>query len=253
MIADNTQRFSDRVENYVKYRPGYPKELVTFLTKAVDLGADSRIADIGSGTGKSSEVFIDHGFAVDGVEPNDEMRLAAEIQFKGQPLFRSIKGSAEDTSLKEGAYSHIIAGQAFHWFDPTLSKKEFHRILAPGGRVILIWNERDVRSSFLSDYESFLHQHAVRYAEVVHRNIDEKVLSEFYEPFTYKVKELYNYQLFDFEAILGRYQSSSYAYQEGDPQFSATKNALKVPFEKHKRNGLIKMEYQTNMYYGQLK
>lgn len=253
MVVDNTKRFSDRVENYVKYRPGYPKKIVSYLAEFTGLNADSRIADVGCGTGKSTELFLDHGYEVDGVEPNDEMRLAAEEHFVDQPLFQSIKGSAEDTTLGEGRYSHIIAGQAFHWFDPVLSKKEFQRIMASGGWVVLIWNERDVKSPFLADYEVFLHQHAVRYTEVVHRNIDKKVLSEFYEPFSYAVKEFSNHQLFDFEGMLGRYLSSSYAYQEGSEEFSAAKEALKALFERHQSNGQIKMEYLTNIYYGQLK
>ena len=253
IMIDNTKRFSDRVANYVKYRPGYPEEVVSFLNTATGLTSDSKIADIGSGTGKLTETFMQKGFAVEGVEPNDEMRLTAEQLFENQPLFRSVKGSAEDTTLETGQYSHVIAGQAFHWFDPILSKQEFQRILAPGGWVILIWNERDVKSPFLSDYELFLHQHAVRYVEVVHRNIDEKILSEFYKPFSYQIKELTNYQLLDFEGILGRYQSSSYAYKEGEAQFQVAKEALKDLFEMHESNGQVKMEYLTNTYFGQFK
>ncbi|MEM6830334.1 MAG: methyltransferase domain-containing protein, partial [Bacteroidota bacterium] len=167
--------------------------------------------------------------------------------------FQSIHGTAENTSLEADHYSHIIAGQAFHWFDPVLAKKEFQRILSPGGWVVLIWNERDTRSPFLNDYEAFLNIHAVNYAEVVHRNMDEKVFTAFYEPFSYEIKCLSNDQLFDFEGMLGRYQSSSYAYQEGDASFPQAKEALMRLFDKHAQDGTIKMEYQTNMYYGQLK
>ena len=125
MIKDNTKRFSDRVENYVKYRPGYPEEIVPFLEKATDLNAASKIADIGSGTGKSTQLFLDSGYAVTGVEPNHEMRGAAEVLFEDLPHFKSIEGTAEETTLEENSYSHIIAGQAFHWFNPPLAKKEF--------------------------------------------------------------------------------------------------------------------------------
>ncbi|GAB1857632.1 class I SAM-dependent methyltransferase [Flavobacteriaceae bacterium MHTCC 0001] len=253
MIKDNTKRFSDRVENYVKYRPGYPKEIIPFLEKVTDLTVDSKIADIGSGTGKCTEIFLDSGYEVAGVEPNLEMRMAAEALFEQQPLFKSIKGSAEDTSLEAESYSHIIAGQAFHWFDPALAKKEFQRILTSGGWVVLIWNERDVQSPFLADYELFLHEHAVKYSEVVHRNIDENAFETFYEPFSYDIKSIPSYQLFDFEGILGRYLSSSYAYNEGEKPFEAAKEGLQVLFEKHKENNTIKMEYLTNIYYGQLK
>lgn len=253
MIIDNTKRFSDRVANYVKYRPGYPAEIVPFLEKATNLNTASKIADIGSGTGKSTQLFLDSGYAITGIEPNHEMRTAAEVLFEDLPHFKSIEGTAENTSLKEGSYSHVIAGQAFHWFNPSLAKIEFQRILRSGGWVILIWNERDIQSPFLADYEVFLHKHAVKYSEVVHRNIDDAILGEFYKPYTYQIECLPNYQLFNFEGLLGRYLSSSYAYKESDEQFESAKKALQLLFEKHKHNGQIKMEYQTNIYYGQLK
>ena len=252
-MIDNTKRFSDRVENYVKYRPGYPGEIISLLADATDLNKNSRIADIGSGTGKLTEVFINSGYAVDGVEPNDEMRLAAEAQFQNKSLFRSINGSAENTSLEADLYSHVVVGQAFHWFDPILAKQEFKRVLISDGWVILVWNERDIESPFLSDYEVFLHEHAVKYSEVVHRNVDESVLDAFYEPFSYDVESLSTHQLFDFDGILGRYQSSSYAYKEGDEEFPVAKEALQVLFEKHEQNDQIQMEYLTNIYYGRLK
>lgn len=253
MTPDNTKRFSDRVNNYVKYRPGYPKEIISFLKKSVGLNADSKIADVGSGTGKLTQLFLDSEYAVTGIEPNQEMRLAAEVLFENQPLFKSVNGTAEATSLEEASYSHIIAGQAFHWFNPTLAKKEFQRILAPDGWVVLIWNERDIRSPFLADYEVFLNEHAVKYSEVVHRNVDKQVFEAFYAPFSYHVESMPSHQLFDFEGILGRYQSSSYAYKKGDEQFEPAKKALQTLFDKHKHNNQIKMEYQTNIYYGQLK
>ncbi len=253
MNIDNTKRFSDRVSNYIKYRPGYPEEIISFLEETTGLTQQSLIADIGSGTGKLSEIFLDNGYNLYGVEPNDEMREAAEAEFQDNPHFKSINGTAENTTLPSDSFSHIIAGQAFHWFDPVLCKTEFQKILKPGGWAILIWNERDVDSPFLEDYESFLLKHAIRYAEVVHRNIDEKVLSTFYEPFSYKIKSTPSYQLFDFEGTLGRYQSSSYAFKEGDNEFPAAKEALKVLFDNYQQDGLIKMEYQTNIYYGQLK
>ncbi|MEM6831064.1 MAG: class I SAM-dependent methyltransferase, partial [Bacteroidota bacterium] len=90
MIADNTQRFSDRVTNYVKYRPGYPEEVVSFLREVTGLGVDSQVADIGAGTGKLAEIFVEKGIPITGVEPNDEMRLAAESLFENEPLFQSI-------------------------------------------------------------------------------------------------------------------------------------------------------------------
>lgn len=125
----NTERFNNRVDNYTLYRPHYPKEIIPFLKKEIGLTEHSLIADIGSGTGISSEIFLDNGNMVYAVEPNIEMREAAEKMHKFDKNFISINASAEKTSLKDNSIDVIIAGQAFHWFDKTLAKNEFKRIV----------------------------------------------------------------------------------------------------------------------------
>ncbi|MDQ3749378.1 MAG: class I SAM-dependent methyltransferase, partial [Acidobacteriota bacterium] len=99
-MVDSIERFSNRVENYVKYRPSYPKEVLDLFTAEMNLQKDSVIADIGAGTGISAKLFLENGNQVFGVEPNETMRKAAEEFLKDFSNFKSINGTAENTSLE---------------------------------------------------------------------------------------------------------------------------------------------------------
>ncbi|MBC7862201.1 MAG: class I SAM-dependent methyltransferase, partial [Bacteroidia bacterium] len=168
-------RFSDRVENYVKFRPTYPEELFLFLEEKGILNGKNIIADIGSGTGISSEPFLRRGYWVNGVEPNDEMQNAAEKIFEEYENFIGVKGTAENTTLKDQDIDLVVAGQAFHWFDRAKAAAEFRRILKPGGKVLLMWNDRRTDTTdFLKVYEDFLMMFGTDYANVNHKNIQDK-------------------------------------------------------------------------------
>lgn len=139
-MTNPTERFTSRVENYVKYRPSYPAEIVPFLAEKAGLASESTIVDVGSGTGISSALFLDHGYRVVGVEPNGAMRAAAERMLGENPRFTSINATAEATTLPDDSADLIIAGQAFHWFDQARARAEFARILKPNGMVALMWS-----------------------------------------------------------------------------------------------------------------
>ncbi|HSG40824.1 MAG TPA: class I SAM-dependent methyltransferase, partial [Thermoanaerobaculia bacterium] len=126
-------RFSSRVQNYVRYRPGYPLSLIDFLETNLGLAPGAVIADVGSGTGKLSELFLDRGYRVIGIEPNDEMREAAEGLKERYPDFVNLAGQAESLPLDDRSVQAVMAGQAFHWFDPGKTRAEFARVLVPGG------------------------------------------------------------------------------------------------------------------------
>jgi ubiquinone/menaquinone biosynthesis C-methylase UbiE len=250
---DTLHRFSNRVDNYIKYRPDYPVGIIAFLKQEGLLTNDSVIADIGSGTGISSELFLKGGNIVYGVEPNKEMREAAERILKEFKSFISIDATAEATTLKDNSIDLVIAGQAFHWFDKQKCKSEFKRILKPEGYVVLMWNDRRTDSTlFLRSYEDFIKMFATDYLEVNHKNIDEKIFNDFYGSENYKIKSFDNFQYFDLEGLKGRILSSSYMPAEGHKDFDFMMSVLKKIFNRFQENGKVTIEYDTKIYYGKL-
>jgi ubiquinone/menaquinone biosynthesis C-methylase UbiE len=181
-MPDNTKRFSDRVEDYIKYRPNYPPGLVPALEKAMKLNGTEIIADIGSGTGLSSLPFLTSGYKVLGIEPNKEMREAAEKQLQFFTNFISINGEAEKTNLPANSVDVILCGQAFHWFDRRKSKIEFSRILAKQGNIVLVWNERNIKNNFQKEYEKILFDNIEEYKILNHRNINPQLIADFFSP-----------------------------------------------------------------------
>src|SRR4030095_5976457 len=145
-MSDPLTRFSNRSDNYAKFRPGYPAGVIEILRSECGLTKTSVIADVGSGTGILSELFLRNGNSVLGIEPNADMRRVAEALLGSYDEFRSINATAEATTLQSEIVDFITAGQAFHWFDRAAAKREFARILTPEGWVVLIWNERRLDS-----------------------------------------------------------------------------------------------------------
>ena len=249
MHPDSTKRFSNRVDNYARFRPGYPSALIGILEKETGCSSASVIADIGSGTGISAKMFLEHGCTVYAVEPNDEMRKAAESQLNDFPGFHSVAGRAEATTLDSQSVDVVVAAQAFHWFDRPATKREFRRILRPGGWVVLMWNTRRIQSTpFQRDYEAMLQRFGTDYERVKHMNVGEADLQEFLGPFRKFI--LLNGQTLDFEELKGRLLSSSYVPAEGDPNYEPMLRALKGLFEQYRENGRVCMDYDTEIYLG---
>lgn len=246
-LQDPKKRFSSRVKNYVKYRPGYPSLIIDFLKENNILKESSVIADIGSGTGILSELFLKNGNKVYAIEPNPDMRKSAERLISKYDNFISINGSAEKTMLKEGSIDLITAGQAFHWFDIKKTKLEFKRILKSNGYVVLIWNNRKKSGDNLSsDYEKLVLKYGTDYKEV---RKNEKKVDEFYK---YNKKIFYNYQDLDYDGFKGRLLSTSYIPLENNPRFFDMLDELKKIFIQYQENGMIRLEYNTEVYYGRL-
>jgi SAM-dependent methyltransferase len=247
----SVERFSDRVANYVKYRPSYPPEMLEFFKAELGLTGDSIIADIGAGTGLSSKPFLENGNVVYGVEPNAAMREAAKEFLAEFKNFQTIDGTSGKTSLDDESVDFVIAAQAFHWFEPESTREEFKRVLTPGGHVCLIWNERQLDTTpFLREYEQLLLEFANDYGNVRHENIKETELEKFFlQPFSRKT--FANQQIFDFDGIKGRLLSSSYMPNEGDANFEPMIKELKDLFAKYEQGGKIAILYDTNVYYSQ--
>ncbi|HEX5168487.1 MAG TPA: class I SAM-dependent methyltransferase [Cyclobacteriaceae bacterium] len=245
-------RFSNVVEDYIRYRPGYPEEIISVLNDEINLTPRSVIADVGSGTGKSSKLFLSNNNVVYGIEPNDAMRNAAESEFKNFSNFISINATAENTGLPSHSVDIIVSGQAFHWFDQKAARKEFKRILKPVGWVVLIWNDRDNQTPFAQAYETFVRAYSTDYVQVNHRNVDVPEIRDFFEPNSCSRMELNHFQEFDFDGLRGRHLSASYAYKQDHPAFDASMKKLREIFDQYQEGGFVKMEYITKLYFGQL-
>jgi SAM-dependent methyltransferase len=249
---DATTRFSDRVENYVRYRPGYPTEILDLLRIECHLSPESIIADIASGTGILTRMFLENGNRVFGVEPNPRMREAGERFLSGFSKFTSIAATAESTTMPAQSVDFLTAAQAAHWFDRLQARREFVRILKPGGWCVLIWNERRTDCTpFLRAYENMILTYGTDYKEVRHERTTDAIDSFFApSPFRSRVFELR--QEFDYPALEGRLLSSSYAPQRGHANYEPMLGKLREIFDHFNDNGRISFEYNTRVYYGRL-
>ena len=251
-VADPTQRFSTRVDNYVRYRPGYPPQVLELLKAECGLSSASAIADIGSGTGILTRIFLENGNRVFGVEPNQDMRRAGEKLLTDYPRFTSVAGAAEATPLSDHSVDIVTAAQAAHWFDREPARREFLRILKPGGWTVLLWNERKTDTTpFLRDYEQLLLTYGTDYEDVRHERTT-SAISEFFAPSPYQERVFDSHQKFDYKALEGRLLSSSYTPQSGSTKYQPMLVELRRIFDAYQVGDRVRFEYNTRVYYGQL-
>jgi SAM-dependent methyltransferase len=253
MSKTSTVRFSDRVENYVRYRPGYPPQVLDLLRTKSGLEPSHIIADIASGTGIFTKMLLENGNRVLAVEPNAEMRQAGSNLLAGYDKLTSVAGTAEATTLADDAVDFVTAAQAAHWFDRQRARREFSRILKRGGWCVLIWNERRTATTpFLRDYEELLLTYGTDYKEVRHERTT-AVIHEFFAPAPYEESVFDLRQQFDYEGTAGRLLSSSYAPLEDHPNHIPMMRELRRIVDAHAQGGLVEFEYNTRVYYGKLK
>ncbi|MHB8215708.1 MAG: class I SAM-dependent methyltransferase [Candidatus Sulfotelmatobacter sp.] len=253
MPASNaTSRFSDRVDNYVRYRPGYPAEVLDALKAECKLMPSHWIADIASGTGLWSRLLLENGNPVFGVEPNAEMREAGARLMATFPNFTSVPGTAEATTLAAQSVDFVTAAQAAHWFDRRPARREFMRILKPGGWLVLLWNERLTHSTaFLREYEQLLLTFGTDYKDVRHERTTEAV-NEFFDPEPFEERKFEMRQEFDYAGVEGRLLSSSYAPGPEHPQHAPMLRELRRIFDARAVEDRIAFEYKTRLYFGRV-
>lgn len=250
---DSKQRFSSRVDDYARCRPGYPQAIADLLQTLCGLAPDARVADMGAGTGVFSRCLLAAGWLVSAVEPNAPMRIRAERDLSSNPRFRSVDASAEHTTLADRSIDLVTAAQAFHWFDPIAVGTEWRRILRSPGWAALIWNERERRySAFGRDYHALLLAYATE-AKLVDREHDQPPrIARLFRDQPYRRETLSHRQVLDFEGLKGRLMSSSYAPQPGHPRHAPMIEALRALFRQHELDGGVTFEYETRVYLGAL-
>jgi SAM-dependent methyltransferase len=249
-----TERFSNRVEDYARWRPGYPDALLPWLMQRAALQVGAVVADVGCGTGLFTRELLRHGLRVHGVEPNAPMRAAGERDLaEFGAAFSAHNGSAEATGLAAGSVQLVTAAQAFHWFRPEPTRAEFARILAPGGYAALIWNVRREDTPFLQGYEALLRQHAPEYAASgVPAQANLEVIRPFFAPGGFIEHSLPYAQMFDLEGLRGRLLSSSYVPPAGAPGHEPMLAALRSLFQAQQSGGRVAFEYDTRVFLGRL-
>lgn len=246
---DVTGRFSGRAELYDRWRPGYPDEVLDVLREEIGLSPDWVVADVGAGTGLSSRLFLDAGHRVAAVEPNAEMRAVAEAKLGGRSGFRSVDGTAEATRLPDASVDLVVAGQAFHWFDVEAARREFRRILR-GGQVVLLYNTRRTGGTpLLEAYEALLRRHGTDYDRVRHDRRTEDAAARLYGG-RWGRRVLENRQELDLEGLFGRTLSCSYVPGEGEAGHEELGEALEELFERHAREGTVRLEYDLEIWFG---
>ena len=251
-MAENfTKRFTGRASFYSTARPSYPDKILNILRTEIGFDQTSVIAEIGSGTGLLSKLFLTNGNPVMGVEPNDDMRIFAEKRLGKFPKFLSVKGRAERTSLETAKIDLVTVGQALHWFDCEAASKEFARILKLNGHVCIVYNDRNNEDSFMKEYDQIVSKYARDRANVP--TIDHAYLSKFFKNRKYSKFSMSNEQLLDLEGLLGRMTSASYMPSPSDEeQFTAMKEMVARLFRTHERMGKVRMLYDTTVFLGKI-
>jgi ubiquinone/menaquinone biosynthesis C-methylase UbiE len=254
MQADPTKRFSSRVPFYVRSRPGYPASLIEFFRSNLSLKPAHIVADIGSGTGILSQLFLQNGNTVYCVEPNAKMREAGHSQLSRHPNYREVDGTAEATTLADASIDFVTAGQAFHWFDPVKASTEFRRILKPGGWIALVWNERRaINTGFNAAYDRFIEEFTGDRKTAAVRGGSfgtEPAIEVFFGKNGFNVRDFENFQELSWQGLLDRVYSSSYMPLPDDPINATMTPRLRELFEQFASEEIIRIEYQTRLYFG---
>lgn len=248
---DPTDRFSHRVDDYVRYRPDYPEQLLEWLASEHGVDKNWLVADIGAGTGISTRYFLDAGYQVVAVEPNAAMRASCEKWLGDEAGLRVVDGKAEATTLDDASVDLIAAAQAFHWFDRKTIRAEWSRILRLGGLAAVCWNTRRLEGSqFLEGYEELLLEYCDDYSSIAERYASDDEMQQWFGKGFRGMANFPHGQMLDYKALRGRLMSCSYAPRRGDPAHEPMLEALQELFATCEDDGVISFDYDTRVFVG---
>ena len=248
---DSHEKFSDCVENYAQFRPDYPSEILTRICSRGWLNKDSHVVDWGCGTGSLSKIFLQAGIKVTGVEPNENMRAMADVMLQDESQFISVPGSAEKSELLDKSVDLVVCGQAFHWFNPILARREWIRICTVP-RAVLVWNERRMDDSFMYDYDVMLRQHCSRYKALNGSHVVKSDIDQFFGSKQSDVEEIENFQMLGLDGMIGKVASASYSLVEGEQGYTAFQAHIKHLFNTYCNDqGYVTFKFITRIFLGQ--
>ena len=239
------ERFSDRAEDYAKYRPSYPPKAIDCILEGLSAPSQLIAADIGAGTGISSRLLADRGVKVIAIEPNAAMRQAA----KPHSLVKFQDGNAENTKLENNSVDLITCFQAFHWFNPEPSLKEFARILKPKGTIALVWNERDTDGD-----DEFTCQQDRIITQASQNNPIHNRLGGRSDSFINSLFPIVNHFIFPYrqamtkEQLIGLALSASYIPKVGEIYQQLISNLTNLHQTYSDERGLVDLQYKTSVY-----
>jgi len=237
-----TGRFSNRADDYAKYRPTYPSEAIDALLHGLGAPAALFAVDVGAGTGIASRLLAARGVRVLAVEPNRAMREAAEAD----PRVTFVEGTAESFPIADGSADLVLAAQAFHWFRAEPSVREMGRALRAGGRLALMWNRRSTADALTAGYrDALLVVGANPTLEAMDSDVEAVERSGLFGPT--RVERFLHAHRLDREALIGRALSASYVPKDG-PALTELVAKLDALYARHAdASGHVAMVYETEV------
>jgi len=248
---NNTDKFSGKADLYAKARPNYPSQLIDYLIERLSITNDTVIADVGSGTGKLSVEFLKHGCKVFCVEPNKDMRNAAERMLSEYSGFTSVNGTDADTTLADNSVNIVTVAQAFHWFDVDRFKAECKRILKQKGAVAVIYNHRTVGSDLVAENAEICKRFCLCFKGFSNKlNADAIAKIAFLFDYRYETVRFENNLTYSKELFVQRMLSASYAPTENASQYGEYVTALENLFDKYSNDNILTLPNETIAYIG---
>ena len=248
----NEERFTGKADIYQKYRPTYPEELMEYLYTQAGFAQKSKIADIGSGTGKFSRLLLERGSTVFCVEPNEEMRQSAEKDLSGFENFISASGNDKNTGLQDKSVDFVTVAQAFHWFDRQSFKSECQRILKSGGKVALVYNNRDDSSELVRKNDEITLRYSIDTKGYRQRGDSPEAYGDFFADGLCEYKTFRNDLKFSREGFVGRNLSSSHTPKEekAPDKYNGYVKELNELFDEYSVKGILDFPQITKSYIG---